>query len=268
MLKQRLLVAFILLPVGIGMIILGGLPFVIFILIFLGLAAWEYVQLMRRGGYQASMLVVVGGTILLSFSRFYFRFQYADLLISVIILAAITIHLVAFEKGRNIAATDFAMTLGGFFYIGWLGAYLISLRQLPDGFWWFMVALPASWLADAGAYFIGSRFGKHKLSPRSSPKKTWEGYWGGVMVGTLGTLGLTFLWQAWGSQIAPWQGAVIGLLISLITPLGDLAESVFKRQVGVKDSSNILPGHGGFFDRIDSWLWAGVIGYYLILIWQ
>jgi phosphatidate cytidylyltransferase len=130
--------------------------------------------------------------------------------------------------------------------------------------------LPAVWLADSGAYFIGVRFGRHKLSPRLSPKKTWEGYLAGVVTGTLGAALLALVWRIGAgpeTAITFWRAAWLGFVISVLTPLGDLGESMIKRQVGAKDSSHLIPGHGGVFDRIDSWLWAGVIGYYIIT-WQ
>jgi phosphatidate cytidylyltransferase len=118
-----------------------------------------------------------------------------------------------------------------------------------------------------GAYVIGHMWGRHKLSPRLSPRKTWEGYLGGIVSGVVLTTLFAAMWQAWGSAelgITPLRGALVGLVMSVFPTLGDLGESMIKRQVGVKDSSNLLPGHGGFFDRIDSWLWAVVLGYYLI----
>jgi phosphatidate cytidylyltransferase len=147
---------------------------------------------------------------------------------------------------------------------------MLSLRAIPEGKWWFLIALPSVWLADSGAYLIGRRFGKHPFSPRLSPHKTWEGYWGGLLSGALSGGVLAALWSlAAGpaTAIAAWKGAVLGLILAALTPLGDLGESMIKRQVGVKDSSHILPGHGGIFDRIDSWLWAGVLGYYLVVWW-
>jgi phosphatidate cytidylyltransferase len=179
-----------------------------------------------------------------------------------------TYHLLAYERGRDQAATDFSITLSGAFYIGWLGAYFVSLRQLPDGFWWIMLVLPTVWTADTAAYFIGRSFGRHRLSPRLSPKKSWEGYLAGVVFGTLSGAFLAALWnRVAGSPLGftPLEGAVLGLLISTLTTLGDLGESMIKRQCGMKDSSHLLPGHGGFFDRIDSWLWTAVIGYYAIV---
>jgi phosphatidate cytidylyltransferase len=123
------------------------------------------------------------------------------------------------------------------------------------------------WLADSGAYSIGAAYGKHKLSPRLSPKKSWEGYWAGVFTGVIGAMFLAYAYGRWGSltgDISLAQAALLGLLLGLLTPLGDLGESMFKRQARLKDSSDVIPGHGGFFDRIDSWLWAAVIGFYFL----
>jgi phosphatidate cytidylyltransferase len=138
---------------------------------------------------------------------------------------------------------------------------------LPDGLWWSLTVLFAVWLADTGAYLIGSRFGRHKMTPRLSPKKSWEGYLGGILFSVPGTALLACLWPVWaapGLTVTPLRAALIALVLSLLTILGDLGESMIKRQVGVKDSGDLLPGHGGIFDRIDSWLWAAAIGYYLI----
>jgi phosphatidate cytidylyltransferase len=114
---------------------------------------------------------------------------------------------------------------------------------------------------------VGSRIGRHKMTKRLSPKKSWEGYFGGVVAGVLGGAALAALIQtlaAPGGSITWERGGWLGLALAVLTTLGDLGESMMKRQVGVKDSGDLLPGHGGVFDRIDSWLWAGVIGYYLI----
>jgi phosphatidate cytidylyltransferase len=176
-------------------------------------------------------------------------------------------HLYDYERGREQAGTDFAITISGAFYIGWLGAYLISLRDIPNGMWWVLLVLSAVWFADSGAYLVGKSIGKHPISPRLSPKKTLEGYIGGILFGTIGVPLLVLLIQQLNEDItaiSPLHGFILGLAISVLSILGDLGESMIKRQVGQKDSGKILPGHGGAFDRIDSWLWAGVIGYYLI----
>jgi phosphatidate cytidylyltransferase len=270
LLRDRVLVAVILLPIGLVLIYLGGWAFASLVALILGLAGWEYAKIFKTGGGSPAELLVIGGAVLLAVGRAWNGFTGADWLISLLIIISMTYHLIAYERGRDQAASDLTITLSGIFYVGWLGSYLISLRDLPDGMWWVLIVLPAVWLADSGAYFIGRAIGKHKFSPRLSPKKTWEGYLGGVVVGTLGATLLALLWSQieWNiirpRPMTPLQGALIGLIISVITPLGDLGASMIKRQFGVKDSSNLIPGHGGVFDRIDSWIWAGVIGFYII----
>jgi len=268
MLVKRTIVTLILLPIGLALILLGGPLYAGFIALILGLAAWEYDRMLRAGGLRPASTLVVGGAVLIALARALNGFESAGWVISLILLASLTYHLIAFERGQSQSATDFGITVGGALYLGWIGAYLISLRALPEGKWWVLVVLPAVWFADSGAYLIGSRFGRHKMSPRLSPKKSWEGYFGGILFGVVGTVLLVTLLRSWlglDSTITPLNGAWIGLLMAVITPLGDLGESMFKRQVGWKDSGKLLPGHGGAFDRIDSWLWAAVIGYYAIV---
>jgi len=130
------------------------------------------------------------------------------------------------------------------------------------------MVLASTWLADSGAYIVGSHIGRHKMVPRLSPKKSWEGYFGGFVFAVPGAMALAYLWQLYAppvSVITPWRAAWLAVVLSALTVFGDLAESMIKRQVRVKDSGHLLPGHGGAFDRIDSWLWAGVIGYYLVV---
>jgi len=272
MLVKRLLVTIILLPVGMAAILAGGWYLTALVAIFMCLAAWEYVELFRAGGLQPAGVLVIGGTLILLIGRNFNGFVSAGWMISLLILIGMTYHLVAYERGRDQAGTDFAVTLAGIFYIGWFGAYFISLRNLTEGKWWILVVLPAVWFADAGAYFIGKRFGRHKLSPRLSPKKTWEGYLGGIVAGVFLTALFAAIWRVGAgpnSAITPLRGALVGLVMGIFPTLGDLGESMIKRQMGVKDSGSLLPGHGGAFDRIDSWLWAVVMGYYMVLwLWS
>lgn len=267
MLRQRVLVTVVLLPIGLILIYLGEIPFLLFITLFLGLAAWEYARLFQKGGFKPANLLVVAGTVAITLGRGLDGFESAHWILGSLVLLSMIYHLVAYERGRDQAGTDFAITLSGPFYVGWLGAYLISLRDLPNGMAWFLVALPAIWAADSGAYFYGRKFGRHKLSPRLSPKKSWEGYIAGIISGTL--IGMAFAAIA-GANLSPGagftllRGAILGLVLAVVTPLGDLGESMIKRQVGVKDSSKLFPGHGGAFDRIDSWIWGAIISYYII----
>jgi phosphatidate cytidylyltransferase len=275
MLLKRIIVVILLLPIGLAGILLGGWAYNLGIAAILALAAWEYVHLMNMGGFHPAGVLVVGGAALLALGRGWNGFTSAPGLLSLLVLLSMVYHLVDYERGRDQAGSDFGVTLGGIVYLGWIGAYFISLRALPDGKWWVLFVLPVIWVADSGAYFIGVRFGRHRLSPRLSPKKSWEGYLAGVVTGTLAGVLLAWAWitvsSAWGPPASAawpplWKGALFGFLLAVLTTLGDLGESMIKRQVGAKDSGKLLPGHGGVFDRIDSWLWGAVIGYYLAVI--
>lgn len=277
---KRTVTALLLLLVAMPAVLLGGIWFFLLIGFFIVLAAWEYVRMFRAVHMQPAAWITVGGTFLLLAARSRtvtgllfpsaeFSPQWAATALTCLVLIAMAVHLLAFERGRDQAALDFVITIGGFLYLGWIGAYLVDLRELPNGGWWLMFILPTVWMADSSAYMIGARYGKHKLAPRLSPKKSWEGYWAGVFTGTL--YGGFFAWAYYVNTfpvghltISIWQGMSLGLVLSVLTTLGDLGESLFKRQGGIKDSGTLFPGHGGAFDRIDSWLWAAVIGVYWI----
>ncbi len=268
MLLKRVLVVVLLLPVGLAAIYLGGLTFTGLIALIMVLAAREYVALFKASGQEPSRVLVLGGVLLIVLGRAFNGFESGALMISLLLLASMAHHLFEYERGRDNAGTDFGVTVSGFLYLGWIGAYLVSMRALPEGIGWLLLVLLSVWFVDSGAYLIGSRFGRHSLGKRLSRRKTWEGYLGGVAFGILGgaLFGAIILATSGpGSAISPLRGAILGLLMGTFTILGDLGESMIKRQAGVKDSGNLLPGHGGIFDRIDSWLWAGVIGYYAIL---
>jgi phosphatidate cytidylyltransferase len=264
MLAKRVVTSIVLALVGLPAIFIGGIPYLLIIALILGFAAWEYVVMFRTSHLEPSAVVTLGGTLAILVARSLYP-ESAVPVFTLLVLAAMTVHLLAYERGRNQAATDFTVTLGGIAYFGWVGAYLLDLRGLPNGQWWLMLVLPSVWLADSGAYFVGARWGTHQLTSRLSPKKTWEGYWAGVVTGTLGGVLLAWLWQRFaGLEVNLMQGALVGSVMALFTTLGDLGESMFKRQAGFKDSGNLFPGHGGVFDRIDSWLWAAALGYFLI----
>jgi phosphatidate cytidylyltransferase len=265
---KRLIVAIILVPTGVLLIYEGGVIFTVFVGILLALAAWEYSYLFKMAGLRPASFIVLAGCLAFFIGRAVNGFESAALLITMLFLVSMVYHLVQYERGFLQSGTDFTVTLVGAIYIGWLGAYFLSLRQLPNGMWWMLLVLPTVWLADTGAYSIGTTLGKHPFSPKLSPKKTWEGYFGGILFGTLGGALFAWLWSFAiepGTGMNPGAGAILGFILAVLTPLGDLGESMFKRQAGVKDSSNLIPGHGGALDRIDSWLWAVPIGYYFIV---
>ena len=261
----RLIVAIILVPLGVGAIYFGGWFYALLILCFLGVAALEYWNMFHLGGFCPSRVIVIGGVVLLWFSRVVFNFNYSELLLSLVVLSAMFVHTIDYERGTDCSAASFAITLAGVMYLGWIVAYLISIRSLPDGTWWTLTIILAAVWADTGGLVIGKLFGKHQLSPRVSPKKTWEGYLGGILFAIILTPFLAACWQLRTPAVSLLDGLIIGVVISVLAPFGDLGESMLKRQFGLKDSSNLLPGHGGAMDRIDTWLWAAAIGYYLVL---
>lgn len=270
MLAQRVLFTVVALPLGIAAVMAGGWIFATVVAAILARAAWEYAKLFRVGGGQPSTLMLVGGVLAILLARFFYGMELDGWLLILLVALTLVVHLLQFERGREHAASDFAATLSGIFYVGLLGSYLLLIRLIPEsGEWWFMLTLFAVMLADTAAYFVGSAWGKRRMAPRLSPKKSWEGFFGGVILTTLGMPLFLLLFRQFGLPDTPafsiFNIGLLGLVIGIFPTLGDLGISMIKREMHQKDTSDILPGHGGVLDRIDSWLWAMPIGYYMIL---
>jgi phosphatidate cytidylyltransferase len=148
----------------------------------------------------------------------------------------------------------------GLIYLPLLLGHLVLLRQLPDGRGWVFLVLFAVMACDSLAYFVGSSFGKHKLYPAVSPKKSIEGGLGGLVGSCLGVWLAKVLFLP---ALSVEHVILVGLLIGVVGQIGDLFESLLKRACGVKDSGGIFPGHGGILDRLDSLLFAFPLAYYL-----
>lgn len=265
-LVKRVLSIVVILPIVILAVWLGTWTTTLLVAFFTGMAAWEYADLFKSGKYQPNTVLIVAGSILLVFARQIAAFPGSSLVLVTFIMVLMIYHTFAYQRGVETAAVDFAISLAGVAYLGWMMGYFVSLRGLENGFYWIALAFLASMFSDMGAFLIGRKIGRTKMMTRVSPNKSWEGYIGGVVVAILLT-GLI----AWGvHQFIPavtlQAGLVMGLVVSVLAPLGDFGESMLKRPFGIKDSSDRIPGHGGFLDRIDAFLWAAVIGYYLTLI--
>ena len=164
---------------------------------------------------------------------------------------------------------EWALTLAGGLYLGIGGAYLLRIRALPMGLWWTLTALPIVWVGESMAYFCGRAWGRHKMAPSISPGKSWEGYVGEVFSGCLTGLLLGWLWSAVAqSSTGPTagKGLLLGFIVSTLTTAGDFFVSMIKREVGVKDTGTLIPGHGGVLDRIDSLLWTGLITWIFVTL--
>jgi len=255
MLSQRVNAALVFIPLVLILIYLGGWAFNLFILLILLVATYEFTRLFKEMGHQPSLVMLLLGVALFVVQRWTLDDAYLVPLLTLLVLANTINGLVEYERGRDGAALGFVINLAGILYLGWVGGGMISLRALENG------------LGDSGAYFIGSWLGVKKMSPRLSPNKTWAGLAGEVVTGTLFGALLVLLWRSvgWLPAVTPlWQGAVMGFVLALVSAAGDLLVSLFKRTAKVKDTGNLIPGHGGILDRIDSWIWAALVGYHLV----
>ena len=261
--KTRLISALILLPIGIAVILIGGGLFDLAMGLIFTLAVYEFVQLMKLGKFAPSLIFAVAFVWVLLLDAVLPRLALSRPALALLLIAALTWQM-RYRDGSPTA--NWALTVAGGIYLGVAGAHFILIRQLDNGAWWLLLALAGTWLADSGAYIIGRKFGVHKMTPSLSPKKSWEGLAGGVAFGVIfDALLAVVLSLALNISIPWWAGAVLGLIGALIGVLGDLSISMIKREVGAKDTGNIIPGHGGVLDRLDSLLFTMIVSYYFII---
>ncbi|MDQ3396514.1 MAG: phosphatidate cytidylyltransferase [Deinococcota bacterium] len=188
------------------------------------------------------------------------------------LLGMVALYLIALEVARPNEQSMNAViySLFGYFYIPWLFAYVITLRYTPDGVLglWYL-ALPALGIisSDVGAYVVGKLFGKHKLAPLISPKKTLEGALGGLGLAVIMVSSASYALDVWlGIHVDLYHSIFFAILVASAAQLGDLFESLIKRWAGVKDAGFFMPGHGGALDRIDSALFAVPVTYYFVTL--
>ena len=265
MLRTRVLTAIVLIPITIGSIYLGGLLFLALVGLMLSLAEVEFCRLMARGNFRPTLALGLSMVWLFLLDAQIPELGLLKPGLTLILLTSLAWQL---RRRRDSPVADWALTITGGLYLGVCGASMVRLRDLYDGLWWMLMALCTVICTDTAAYFAGRAWGRRKMTPSLSPGKTWEGYLAGVIAGGLTPMLLVLLWRA--PAGTPWaiegiiHSLILGLLIGILSPLGDLAVSMIKRQVGAKDSGKIIPGHGGALDRLDSHLWAAVISYYYI----
>ena len=267
----RMLTGFIMGTLVMLSIIYGGIPMLIMLIFMVFMGSWEYVKILNHKGFYPSLKVICLTQAILTAVVFFKRF---DLVAITLTICAMCSFMWVLFKGRQPYIANVATTLLGMVYCGWFPLHLLFLRDLGSlpaysgiikynvtyqGACYALFLLFAVILTDTFCYYAGLRFGKHKLSKVISPNKTVEGSIGG-------TLTCMIFCMIFGPVIqVPWyHSIIIGLLIAGFAQIGDLCESMIKRDAGVKDSSNLLPGHGGFLDRTDSYiLTIPVLHYYL-----
>ena len=264
MLKQRIITALVLLPFALGgFFLLDGGLFALFIGAVVSLGAWEWARLagftaqVQRVAYAALVAVLLFALYLLP--------ALAPWVLSLGVLwwALATLLVLGYPaSSRYWVQVPVRLLIGLLILLpAWQG--LVLFKQWPEANWLILAVMVLVWGADIGAYFSGRRFGKRKLAPRVSPGKSWEGVFGGLLATLLICL-LVGLYRGWSTLdlFLALAGTAVVVLVSVV---GDLTESMFKRQSGVKDSSNLLPGHGGVLDRIDSL--TAAIPLFAALLW-
>ena len=267
MLKQRVLSALVFVPIFLGIAYLGGLIFDLFLMAVLGFAGFEYASMLKKAGYQVSPVLLIGSILALTLLRMLSSLS-VELLAWPVLLAGLAVFaLWKFEHADENAFQSLVFQFFGVIYLGFLGAYGISLNHLgSSGNWLVLVTIGLVWLVDAGAYLIGTRFGKTAILPRLSPKKTLEGLVGGTLVGLLAGILIAWVLNGVLPELGLFKGALLGFLLGPTAFFGDALMSLFKRTMGVKDAGKLLPGHGGVLDRLDSMIWATVLGTYFFMI--
>ena len=251
MLKQRIITALILLPIALGgFFLLDGSDFALFIGLVVSLGAWEWARLagLVSQVVRVAYAAVIAGLLML----LYLMPDLEPWILGASVLwwGVATWLVMTYPRSSELWASVACRLLIGALILlpAWQG--LMVLKRAEMGNWLILAVMVLVWSADIGAYFSGRAFGKRKLAPEVSPGKSWEGVYGGLALSLVSTLcgGLSRDWGV-GQLILALLGAALIVMGSVV---GDLTESMFKRRSGIKDSSNLLPGHGGILDRIDS----------------
>ena len=277
MLKNRIITTIWAVPL-ISIIVWFGEPYFTIVIAVVGLlAAMEFYRLSK--GIKAQALAVFGiiWTLLFIIIRnpglinAIAHYIDREVIFPIVITSgmAVSLFLLLTRKQKDGAFIDWGWTFAEVLYIGWFLGYFVALRGLDGGRNWVFLAIFANMGSDSLAYFIGKAFGKHKLAPSISPGKTWEGTIGGVLGAVV--VSLFFLLPTavrLDAFLNWWQLVIVGVLISAFGQLGDLVESLFKRNTGAKDSGNIFPGHGGMLDRTDSMVFAVMVVYYVVVLFK
>lgn len=255
----RMLTGFIMGTIVMLCIMYGDISLLLMLVVLLGFGSREYVKILNHKGFYPSLKVIYLTEIILATVVYFKRF---DLVAITLTICAMCSFMWVLFRGKQPYIANVATTLLGMVYCGWFPLHLIFLRDLScpkydSGLGFVVLMFTAILLTDVGCYYVGTKFGKHKLAPVISPNKTIEGSIGGMFFAILGAvvIGL-FIDLSW------YMSVIAGVICTVFAQIGDLCESMLKRDAGVKDSGSSLPGHGGFLDRTDSFILTIPIMYY------
>lgn len=249
--SSLILIALVALPIW-----RGGLLFLSIVLIASAVAVWEFYDLAAHSGYRAIRVLGTVALLLIVVAAAQNDLVILQLGVAILVIGGLIWEL--FSPTVDGKLREWALTLVGVLYIGWPAGMLVSLRAGADGIIWVLLILIGTAACDSMAYIAGRLFGRHSFAPQYSPKKTWEGTIGGV----LGCLVVVTVFGVITLDFPIWQLALLGAVIGPFAIVGDLAESMIKRRIGVKDSSDLIPGHGGILDRVDSLLFTITVTYF------
>lgn len=258
---KRVLTALIGIPLLIFIINSGGIIFFVSLSVVTLIGLWEFIQCVNKSqsikiNYILELLL--GGLLLLAF---YFNMELLPLIIFLFI--AISIYEIILGH-RDILSGIYSIF--GLMYIPLLLGHLLLFDGISKGIWFLWLVFIISFSTDTFAYFVGISFGKHKLSPIISPKKSIEGSIGGIVGSVIVTMIYGYFLNKYNSFDIPlYYFAIIAFITSIISQFGDLTASLIKRSFGVKDFGNLLPGHGGILDRFDSIIFAAPTVYYIVV---
>jgi phosphatidate cytidylyltransferase len=271
---RRVIVALAAAPLAIAMVYLGELPFALFLGLVGGIGAWELYRMARHGGVEP--LDALGVPVAAALPLIAHLDRLAVLRSPTAVGAVVFVALLGsaiWARGVNGRALEsVSVTVFGALYTGGMLAFGYTLRHhrfvVGDLAGTALVMFPVilTWASDIGAYFVGRAMGKAKLMPSVSPGKTRAGAVGALVVTMIVALGYNTMLLRPAAQLAlaPWTAAIFGVVVSAAAQVGDLAESLLKREAGVKDSSHLLPGHGGVLDRLDSLFFVLPVAYLVL----
>lgn len=265
-LTRRLLTAAVGVPAVIVCSLVGGIAFLLAVNFVIGVGLFEFYRMLESKGIRPYKTVGVAAGLVVAWYVYFQGGFYSSLFITLVLIVIMVLEL--FRRDGEFAVFHISSTLFGVFYVGWLGSHIILLRLLGEGVpgddvggFFVLLAFALAWGADTGAYFTGHAFGRRKLLPRVSPNKSVEGAVGGVVFGVV----VAFVAKmTFAGFLTYGDVAVLGFVSPVMAALGDLVESLMKRDVRIKDTSHALPGHGGMLDRFDSVLFVAPFVYYYL----